>query len=85
MEGNHLDDSQFALPGLTCNSAICNKILFCDLLRQTLQSGIMTDYELQDSESLPTNSEMMKSYKAAVLLPRFTTLPRTSLLPPTRK
>lgn len=42
---NALNTSQYALPGLTCNSAIWNKVLFCDLLRQTLSTGIMTDYD----------------------------------------
>jgi hypothetical protein len=40
-----LNDSQFALPGQTCNSAVWNKVLYCDLLRQTLSPGIMTDYD----------------------------------------
>jgi hypothetical protein len=40
-----LDDSQYAIPGQTCNSAVWNKVLYCDLLRQTLQPGIMTDYD----------------------------------------
>lgn len=40
-----LQQQQFALPGLTCQSAIWNKISFCDLLRQTGSQGIMTDYD----------------------------------------
>jgi hypothetical protein len=40
-----LDESQYAIPGQTCNSAVWNKVLYCDLLRQTLQPGIMTDYD----------------------------------------
>jgi hypothetical protein len=40
-----LDESQYAIPGQTCNSAVWNKILYCNLLRQTLQPGIMTDYD----------------------------------------
>jgi hypothetical protein len=43
---NHaLDESQYAIPGQTCNSAVWNKALYCDLLRQTLQPGILTDYD----------------------------------------
>jgi hypothetical protein len=45
MQENALDDSQYALPGMTCNSAIWNKVLFLDLMRQTLQPGILTDYD----------------------------------------
>ncbi len=32
------------MPGLTCNSAVWNKVLYVDLLRQTLTLGMMTDY-----------------------------------------
>lgn len=45
LKHNALNDSQFALPGNTCHSAVWNKVLYCDLLRQTLQPGIMTDYD----------------------------------------
>jgi hypothetical protein len=45
MKENALDDSQYALPGMTCNSAIWNKVLFMDLTRQTFTPGIMTDYD----------------------------------------
>lgn len=45
MKHNALDKSQYALPGSTCNSAIWNKVLFCDLLCQSLTPEIMTDYE----------------------------------------
>jgi len=34
-----LHPSQFALPGETCNNAVSNKVLFCDLSRQTLSRG----------------------------------------------
>jgi hypothetical protein len=46
---NHraLDTSQFAIPGQTCNNAVLNKVLFCDLSRQTLSEGVLTDYEIQ--------------------------------------
>jgi hypothetical protein len=27
-----LDESQYAIPGQTCNSAVWNKVLYCDLL-----------------------------------------------------
>ncbi len=40
-----LEDSQFTLPGMTCNSAVWNKTLYLDLLHQTLTSGIMRDYD----------------------------------------
>jgi hypothetical protein len=42
---NAFNKSQYALPGLTCNSAIWNKTLFCDLIRQTNSAGFMTDYD----------------------------------------
>jgi hypothetical protein len=44
---NHraLDTSQFALPEQTCNNAMLNKVLFCDLSRQTLSAGVLTDYD----------------------------------------
>lgn len=45
MKHKALDPSQYALPGMTCNSAVWNKVLFCDLLRQTMSTGIMTDYD----------------------------------------
>jgi hypothetical protein len=44
-KGSALDTAQFALPGMTCQSAVWNKVLFCDLLRQNLSTGIMTDYD----------------------------------------
>jgi hypothetical protein len=39
------NDSQYAMPGLTCNSAVWSKILYCDLTRQTLTKGMLTDYD----------------------------------------
>jgi hypothetical protein len=42
---NALDKAQYALPGMTCNSAVWNKILFCDLIQQNLSTGILTDYD----------------------------------------
>jgi hypothetical protein len=36
---------QYAAPGITCQSAVWNKQLFCDLTRQMLTAGIMTDYD----------------------------------------
>jgi hypothetical protein len=42
---DHFDSSQYALPGQTCHSAVWNKTLYCDLIRQTLTPGIMTDYD----------------------------------------
>jgi hypothetical protein len=33
------------MPGLTCNSAVWSKILYCDLTRQTLTKGMLTDYD----------------------------------------
>jgi hypothetical protein len=32
------------MPGSTCNSAVWSKVLFCDLTRQTLSKGMLTDY-----------------------------------------
>jgi hypothetical protein len=40
-----LDKAQYALPGMTCNSAVWNKVLFCDLIRQNLSTGMVTDYD----------------------------------------
>jgi hypothetical protein len=40
-----LDKAQYALPGMTCNSAVWNKVLFCDLIRQSLSTGVLTDYD----------------------------------------
>jgi hypothetical protein len=37
--------SQFAIPGETCNYAVLNKILFCDLSRQSLSPGVLTDFD----------------------------------------
>jgi hypothetical protein len=42
---NALDDSQYALPGMRCNSAVWNKVLFLDLMQQTLSTGILTIYD----------------------------------------
>lgn len=42
---NALDDSQYALPGMRCNSAVWNKVLFLDLMQQTLSTGILTNYD----------------------------------------
>lgn len=39
------NESQYALPGLTCTSAVWNKVLFCDLTHQTESVGFMTDYD----------------------------------------
>jgi hypothetical protein len=39
-----LDDSQYALPGQTCPNTVMNKVLFLDLSRQTLTSGVLTDF-----------------------------------------
>jgi hypothetical protein len=39
------DASQYAVPGQTCHSAVWNKVLYCDLMRQTFTPGIMTDYD----------------------------------------
>jgi len=41
-----LNKSQYAIPGQTCNSAVLNKVLlFCDLSRQSLTPGILTDFD----------------------------------------
>jgi len=40
-----LDTSQYAIPGQTCNSAVLNKVLFCDLSRQSLTPGILNDFD----------------------------------------
>jgi hypothetical protein len=40
-----LSSSQYALPGQTCNNAVLNKVLFCDLSRQTLTPGALTDFD----------------------------------------
>lgn len=40
-----LDESQYALPGQTCNNAVLNKILFLDLSRQILSPGVLTDFD----------------------------------------
>jgi hypothetical protein len=45
VQHNQFNTSQYAIPGCTCNSAVWNKVLYCDLMRQTLSSGIMTDYD----------------------------------------
>lgn len=45
MNENALDDAQYTLPGMTCNSTILNKVLFLDLTQQTLTPGKMTDYD----------------------------------------
>jgi hypothetical protein len=45
MSNKALSSSQYTLPGQTCNNAVINKILFFDLSRQTLRSGILTDYD----------------------------------------
>jgi hypothetical protein len=42
---NVLDDSQFVMHGKRCNSAVWSKILYLDLLHQSLTPGIMTDYD----------------------------------------
>jgi hypothetical protein len=45
MKHNKVNKCQYDLPGLTCQSAVWSKILFCDLLHQTETKGIMTDYD----------------------------------------
>jgi len=40
-----LNNSQYAVPGQTCNNAVLNKVLFCDLSRQTLSPGILTNFD----------------------------------------
>jgi hypothetical protein len=45
MKDNIMDESQYALPGMTCNSAVWNKVLYLDLMHQTMATGIMTDYD----------------------------------------
>jgi len=40
-----LNTSQFTIPGQTCNNAVLNKVLFCDLSCQTLSSGVLTDFD----------------------------------------
>lgn len=40
-----LSSSQFVIPGQTCNNAVLNKTLFCDLSQQTLSSGGLTDFD----------------------------------------
>jgi hypothetical protein len=45
LQHNQLNTSQYALPGITCNSAVLNKVLYCDLMFQTLSMGKMTDYD----------------------------------------
>ncbi len=42
---NLLSNSQYALPGMTCQSAVWNKVAFCDILRQSYTPGIITDYD----------------------------------------
>lgn len=42
---NALNPSQFALPSQTCNNAVLNKVLFFDHSRQTLSSGVFTDFD----------------------------------------
>ncbi len=44
-KAHQLNSSQYANPGQTCHSAVWNKTLYCDLMRQTLSAGIMTDYD----------------------------------------
>jgi hypothetical protein len=39
------NESQYALPGSTCNSVAWNKTLYCDLMWQTHKSGFLTDYD----------------------------------------
>lgn len=41
----YLDKAQFAIPGQTWHNAILNRILYLDLLRQTLMPGLMLDYD----------------------------------------
>lgn len=40
-----LDDAQYALPGLTCNNAVLNKILFFDYSHQSLSPRISADFD----------------------------------------
>jgi hypothetical protein len=44
MTHSAMNQSQYALPGQTCNNAVLNKLLYLDLSRQTLSPGIMMDY-----------------------------------------
>ena len=39
------NQSQYALPEKTCNSAVPKKVLFFDLLRQTQQAGSIVDFD----------------------------------------
>jgi hypothetical protein len=40
-----MSTAQYAMPGQTCNHAVWNKMHFSHLSRQTLTSGVMTDYD----------------------------------------
>jgi hypothetical protein len=40
-----LSTSQYAIPGETCNNAVLKKVLFCDLSRQSLSPGILTNFD----------------------------------------
>jgi len=40
-----LSSSQYAIPGETCNDTVLNKVLFCDLSRQSLSPGVLTDFD----------------------------------------
>jgi hypothetical protein len=40
-----LSPSQYAIPGETCNNAVLNKVLFCDLSRQSLSPGVLTYFD----------------------------------------
>ncbi len=43
MKENIMDESQYELPGMTCNSAVWNKVLYLDLMHQTMATSIMAD------------------------------------------
>jgi hypothetical protein len=45
LKHNALYNSQYATPGITCQSVVWIKVLFCDLTRQTFTNGIMMDYD----------------------------------------
>ncbi len=45
MKNKQRNESQYALSGVTCNSAVWNKLLYCDFLHQTISPGFMTDYD----------------------------------------
>lgn len=40
-----LSSTQYAVPVQTCNNAVLNKVLFCDLSHQTLTPGVLKDFD----------------------------------------